>query len=106
MYTQKQKTKFRGSAKWKKFRQRLKKERKVDEITRKPLYPRFNLHHMDFNEDHYEDITDESHFACLNQQTHEFLHWFLRYYLYDPEILERLKDFCEKHKEINKKLLY
>lgn len=106
MYSQKQKTKFRGSSKWKKFRQRLKKERKVDEITLKPLYPRYNLHHIDLNEDHYEDITDESHFACLNQQTHEFLHWFLRYYLTDPEILERLKDFCEKHKEINKKLLY
>jgi len=106
MYSQKQKTKFRGSSKWKKFRQRLKKERKVDALTLKPLYPRFNLHHMDLNEDHYEDITDESRFLCLNQQSHEFLHWFMRYALSDPDIMKRLEEIIEEHKRINKMSLY
>ena len=103
MYTQKDKTKFRNSSKWKKFRLKLRTERKVDELTRKPLHNRWNLHHMDFDPNQYECIEDESHFLCLNQQTHEFLHWWMRYYLSDPSIIDRLKEISEKHREINTK---
>ena len=106
MYTQKDKTRFRNSSKWKKFRLRLKKERKVDALTQKPLYSGFTLHHMDFDPNHYEDITDESHFLCLNQQSHEFLHWFMRYALSDPDIMKRLEEIIEEHKRINKMSLY
>lgn len=98
---QRRKTKFRSSAVWKKFRSRLKSERKVDEITRKPLLKGFQLHHLDLDENHYEDISDETHFSCLNRQTHDMIHWLLRYYIADPGIIDRLRDFCERHKEIN-----
>ena len=62
--TQKEKTKFRASSKWKKFRVFMKKlfEGK-DAITGKPLYKGWNLHHLD--EKNYSDLKPEK-FIPLN----------------------------------------
>jgi len=80
----------------------LKDERKYDEITGEELYPGWSLHHVDMNEAHYTNISNENNFMCLNRQTHEFLHWLLRHYRKNPDILDRLKDICEHHQEVNK----
>ena len=76
---QRMKTKFRTTAKWKKFRSKLKKERKYDAVTGKPLLKGWNLHHCDLNESHYSDISNEDNFECLNKNSHEFVHWLFRY---------------------------
>ena len=101
MTSQQKKTKFRQSYKWKRLRNRLKEERVNDELTDEPLQPGWSLHHIDMNENHYFNITNEDNFMCLNRQTHEFLHWLLRHYKRNPEILDNLRAVCEKHKEIN-----
>lgn len=75
MYTQKDKTKFRASKKWKEFRDRKRREQKVDPITGAKLTRLANLHHLDLNETHYEDLSDESHFVFLNRKTHETVHF-------------------------------
>lgn len=74
MYTQKDKTKFRASKKWKEFRDRKRKEQKVDPITGAKLTRMANLHHLDLNEEHYEDLSDESNFIFLNQAMHKVVH--------------------------------
>lgn len=74
MYTQKDKTKFRASKKWKEFRDRKRKEQKVDPITGAKLTRMANLHHLDLNKEHYEDLSDESHFVFLNQAMHKVVH--------------------------------
>ena len=87
---QQEKKRFRNSSNWKQLRKYCKKRDKVDYITQKSLLKGFNLHHLDLNDEHYKDITDESKFICLNKQTHEALHWLYRYYKTDPTVLDRL----------------
>ena len=71
---QKEKQKFRASKKWKDFRDKKRKEQKVDPITGAKLSRLANLHHLDLNEEHYEDLSDESHFVFLNQAMHKTVH--------------------------------
>lgn len=88
--SQKDKTKFRASATWKKFRNYIKKSRGVDEITLKPLRAGCNIHHLDLREENYTRINDESRFMALNKQSHELIHFIFRYYQNDTEIIKRL----------------
>lgn len=74
----KEKAKFRQTAVWKKFRQLLRKKRKVDFITGKPLYKGFQLHHLDMHLDNYKDL-NEDNYLTLNKSSHELLHWGFRY---------------------------
>ena len=69
------KTKFRSSSKWIKFRRHMKQKQKVCAVTGKQLGPTANLHHLDLNEEHYQDIDDESHFVFLSKTAHEMCHW-------------------------------
>lgn len=95
----KHKQKFRASAKWKKFRVYMKKKYKVDAITGKPLYPGWQLHHLDMSDDHYEDLNEEN-FICLNRNTHKIIHEIFRY---DVEsYLQNMHKYLHKMKELNK----
>ena len=71
--TQKDKRRFRDSKRWKEFRQRLKGERKVCEITGSKLTKLFQVHHMDLNEEHYEDLNPDN-FSCLSWNMHKVVH--------------------------------
>nr|DAL61230.1 MAG TPA_asm: hypothetical protein [Caudoviricetes sp.] len=96
------KSKFRATSKWKKFKKALKEQRQRDEITLRPLYKAWNLHHMNLDPNKYEDIRDESAFACLNKQTHQVVHFLYRYYCEDPEIINRLEALLSKMKTTNR----
>lgn len=72
---QKEKTKFRSTKAWKEFRARMREKQKTDPVTGAKLTRQSNLHHMDLNEDHYTDISDESHFVFLNNATHKCVHF-------------------------------
>ena len=69
------KTKFRSSSKWIKFRRHMKATQKVCAVTGKPLGPTANLHHMDLDENNYENIEDESRFVFLSKTAHDTVHW-------------------------------
>jgi hypothetical protein len=99
--SQKDKTKFRRSAKWKKFKAYVRKIKKVDCITLYPLRKGHNLHHLDLNEAHYEDVSDISHFEPLNRKTHETVHFLYPYYVKDNAIIDRLRDLLERMRIIN-----
>lgn len=71
---QQSKRKFRGSKEWKEFRQYMRSKQKVDPITGAKLTAMANLHHLDLNDEHYEDLSDETHFVFLNQAMHKVVH--------------------------------
>jgi hypothetical protein len=98
--TQKEKTKFRASSKWKKFRVFMKKlfEGK-DAITGKPLYKGWNLHHLD--EKNYSDLKPEK-FIPLNKKSHEMLHFLERYDNYE-EVAANLVKYVKIMKENKEK---
>lgn len=99
---QKKKRNFRQSKKWKEFKKLKKKEcGGIDKITQKPLHKFWQLHHEDLDADNYQVLNDN--FICLNNQTHEFIHWCFRYYINDPAIIDRIKTELDKMKKINNK---
>lgn len=98
---QKKKSKFRASKEWK-LKKLYEKKRAggKDEITLKPLYKGWTLHHEDLNPDNYEKMN--SNFLCCNKKTHEVVHWLFTYYKTDVTILDRLKAELDKMKALNK----
>lgn len=99
--TQNARSKFRASSKWKKFRSRLKSERKVDYITQKKLLKCWNLHHLDMRDENYQNLENEDNFVCLNKMMHEVVHDLYRYYVHDETVIDRLEEILKKMKEIN-----
>lgn len=75
MNNQKQKQKFRASKKWKDFRDTVRHEQQNDPVTGSKLTRMAQLHHKDLNEEHYEDLSNRSHFVFLNVKTHETVHF-------------------------------
>ena len=97
----KEKAKFRATSVWKKFRELLKKERKVDFITKKPLRKGFQVHHCDLNENHYKDL-NPLNFITVNKNSHKIIH---EIYRYDWRmILDNLRIVFEKMDELNKEV--
>lgn len=98
----KMKSNFRATVGWKRFREHLYKERKIDAVTLKKLTKKtWNLHHCDLNESHYKDISNEDNFVCLNVQTHDIVHWLYDHVKKDPDIWRRLKCVIDKMIELN-----
>ena len=97
----KEKAKFRATSVWKKFRDLLKKERKVDFVTNKPLRKGFQVHHCDLNENHYKDL-NPLNFITVNRNSHKIIH---EIYRYDWRmILDNLRIVFEKMDELNKEV--
>ena len=101
-YTQKDKTKFRATRRWQSFRSEMySRANGKDEITGKPLRKgHWNLHHLDLDSANYEVLEDDR-FMCLNNQTHDFLHWGYRYYRNDGKaLIDSFEDALERMKEL------
>lgn len=95
---QKEKAKFRQTAAWKSFRQQLKKDRKVDFVTGKPLRAGFQVHHCDLNPEHYKNL-DPDNYILFNRTFHKVVHEIYRYNWQD--VLERLAIVFRKMDELN-----
>lgn len=98
-----EKSKFRNRKPWKLFRARLKKERKVDELTHSRLSKTFNLHHLILTdkEEIYTDLTHPENYMCLNPQSHDMLHLCYDNARRDPEFMDRLNKAVERMLELN-----
>ena len=97
---QRRKRNFRARKVWKLFKLRKKKEcGGKDLITLSKLGKRWELHHEDLREENYEILNDN--FLPCNNQTHEMIHWLYRYYVKDPQIIDRIKAEMIKMKAIN-----
>ena len=97
----KEKAKFRATSVWKKFRDLLKRERKVDFITKKPLRKGFQVHHLDLNENNYKDL-NPLNFVTVNKNSHKIIH---EIYRYDWRmILDNLRIVFEQMDKLNKEV--
>lgn len=104
--TQKAKTKFRATKKWKDFRDRMRdKQDKKDPVTGQKLTRMSNLHHKDLDESHYEDLSEEDNFVFVNQVTHKVIHWFFSKSKPKQwrERWERLRPILEDMEKLNTK---
>ena len=92
--TSKEKSKFRASSKWKKFRIFKKKEQNnLDYISQRTLPKGANLHHLD--EKHYDDLSPEK-FVFLGKTMHKVVHFLYIYYKKDHTIINRLKEVLDR----------
>jgi len=90
----KEKQKFRNSKTWKEFKKKIDKLQPVDQLTRKKLSKRHQLHHLDLNPDNYEKLLQEN-FLNLNPESHKIIHWVYSRYIKDPAIIERMTDIIK-----------
>lgn len=95
----KAKSKFRQSSKWKRFRASIKKTRKVDFVTEKPLLKGWQLHHANMQLGMYSNLNPENFYA-LNKTTHEIVHFLFRYADW-RELLDRIRIILERMEKLN-----
>lgn len=95
----KAKNKFRQTSKWKKFRASIKKARKVDFVTNRPLLKGWQLHHANMQLGMYTNLNPENFYA-LNKTSHELIHFLFRYADW-RELLERVRIILEKMEQLN-----
>jgi len=96
----KQRAQFRKSDAWHAFKAKCRLLTSTDFITREPLSKTWNLHHLDLNVKHYDDISDIHKFMPLNKKTHELVHELYKTYRRDHKVLDRLKIVLEKMEEL------
>lgn len=101
MDNSKAKASFRNSKKWKNFREELYRESPRDYITHKKLRKGYNVHHLDLNPEHYQDVEDHGKFINVNHNTHSWIHELYVYYHKDRAVLDRLKEVLDKMCDIN-----
>lgn len=95
---------FRNSKAWKTFRHNMNvKDKGKDYITGSRLLKGYELHHLDLNPEHYQNL-DEENFVSVNKMTHTVIHWIYRYYEKDEKIMERIREVLDKMIEINKEV--
>lgn len=95
----KAKSKFRQTSKWKKFRAFIKKSRKIDFVTGKPLLKGWQLHHANMQIGMYGNLNPENFYA-LNKTTHELIHFLWRYTEW-RKLLEQIRIILEKMEQLN-----
>ena len=100
--TGKEKGKFRLTSVWKKFREKLKDERKVDALTGRKLTKTWNLHHVRFDSKLYTDL-NEKYFLTLNNQIHDLLHICISETIKNPDFMKILTKEVNRHIKINER---
>ncbi len=91
----KERSEFRKSDKWHKFKAKCRLHTSKDYITKEPLCRMWNLHHLDLNTKRYDNL-DMHRFMPLNPKTHETIHELFKWYKKDPKVLDRIKETLEK----------
>lgn len=89
--TYKQRSDFRKTNAWHKWKAKCRLHTSKDYITKEPLCRNWNLHHLDLNVQRYDNITDMNRFMPLNPKTHEIIHELFKWYKKDHKVLDRIK---------------
>ena len=72
--SQQKKRKFRDTKRWKEFREHMKElQGNTCQVTGARLTRLWQLHHMDLDEEHYENLIEEN-FVCLSWNMHKVVH--------------------------------
>lgn len=98
------KVKVRKSPEWAELRKvKFDEQNGIDPITLRPLTHGYNCHHMQCEDWKKYDDLDPEKFVCLNSKSHTTIHflWDIIKREGDFGVLERLKLYLEKMKELN-----
>lgn len=87
----KQRSDFRKTNAWHKWKAKCRLHTSKDYITKEPLCRKWNLHHLDLNIQRYDNITDMNRFMPLNPKTHEIIHELFKWYKKDHKVIDRIK---------------
>lgn len=102
----KQRSDFRKTDAWHKWKAKCRLHTSKDYITKDPLCRNWNLHHLDLNVQRYDNITDMNRFMPLNPKTHEIIHELFKWYKKDHKVIDRIKktlDLMEEYTNGNYK---
>lgn len=67
----------------------------------RPLTNRANLHHLDLDLDHYEQIDDTSRFVYLSADIHDAVHTLFKCPVGWKKALDNLADVLQRMDELN-----
>lgn len=95
------KDKFRTTSIWKEFRNTIKKERAVDELTGRKLTKTWNCHHRLTDSCFYTKLK-RSNFRAFNNQMHKLYHIVYEEMRKNPDFLDKLKKMVMKDLNDNK----
>ena len=95
----KERSDFRKSDAWHKFKAKCRLHTSHDYITKQPLERNWNLHHLDLNIQRYDQIGDMKRFMPLNSKTHEVIHELFKWYKKDHKVLDRIAKTLEMMEE-------
>lgn len=96
----KTKDRFRTTDAWKKFRNAVKSERLVDELTGRKLTKTWNCHHRRTDGRYYTDLKKAS-FRAFNNQMHKLFHIVYEEMRKNPKFLDNLKRMVLKDLKLN-----
>lgn len=89
------KSKLRQTKEWRQFRIDIEDYYDgIDYLTHKKLLKGWNNHHMDMRVENYCNLVVDR-FRPFNKSSHDLIHVLYRYYIKEPEILERLKEILD-----------
>lgn len=76
------KSKVRNSKEWALLKKVVfKRQEGKDPITGSKLSPHAHLHHLNLNNDFYDDLNPDN-FLLLNKKSHDFIHFYYDYFDY------------------------
>ena len=94
---QKKKRNFRASKKWREFRHlKYVEQNGRCPICNMKLGKTANLHHIDLNPDHYEDLSNTDNFVFLCNSCHDFIHYKYKAYCRGDFNFENLRNLFSK----------
>ena len=102
----KQRSDFRKTNAWHKWKAKCRLHTSKDYITKEPLCRKWNLHHLDLNVQRYDNITDMNRFMPLNPKTHEIIHELFKWYKKDHKVIDRIKRTLDLMEEYTNEVLH
>lgn len=100
--TQRLKTKFRASKKWKEFRHLKYVEQKGKcPICNMKLGKTSNLHHKDLRAENYTDLSKPENFVFLCNTCHDFIHYKYKAFCREDFSFNSLQNIWKDMQEIN-----
>lgn len=93
---------FRGSVAWKALKGQVAHlQNNKCFVSGRPLTSRANLHHLDLDPEHYEQLSDESHFVYLSSDIHDALHTLYRCPVGWRKALDNMAAVMQRMDELN-----
>lgn len=93
---------FRGSSAWKALKAKVAQAQgNKCFVSGRPLKSRANLHHLDLDLSHYEQVADMSRFVYLSADIHDAVHTLYKCPVGWKKALENLANVLQRMDELN-----